>query len=208
VSGILDPRKQLVPRKHLMAAKAVLVMVAVAIVSGSASSADDTGDRHYSVIHIPYGITDVQLTADGLRGVLVRAWRDNFNAHGFDVLSIYARPTSAEDASPNFLLVPVWEGDKERLELTSAGGADCRLTDFRFISTLGSDLQLVTAQREFGTSYADPAAVTFTYFTLKRNSSFEVGRPMYYFESTGSRRARKPYCDVEDAFAQELGLNS
>jgi len=160
-------------------------------------------------IHIPYGITDTQLTADGVHGVLVRARRENFNAHGFDVLSIYARTKSNAEPDAAFLIVPVWEGETERLELTSGGGADCKLSGFRVIGVgAGRDVQIVAAKREFGTSYADVADVTFTYFTLKRNSDGEAGRPPYYFESTASVKAKKQYCDVDDAFTQELGFRS
>ncbi|MFL6600464.1 MAG: carbapenem self-resistance protein CarG family protein [Steroidobacteraceae bacterium] len=160
-----------------------------------------------------YGITKVQLTPDGVRGLLVRARRDNGNAHGFDVLSIYALAHSSEVRDAEFLVLPVWEvgkegKEKERLELTVSGGADCKLQDFRFLVGPGSDLQLVTAQREFGTSYADAAQVTFTYFSLKHNSAAEIGRPLYYFESTTSSRAKKRYCDVNDAFKQELGFGA
>ena len=108
-------------------------------------------------------------------------------------------------------MVSVWVlgnagNDQERLELTASGGADCSLQDFRFIVSPGRDLQLVTAQRESGTSFTDVADVTFTYFSLKRNSADDTGRPLYYFESTTSTKAKAQYCDVNEAFKQELGL--
>ena len=55
---------------------------------------------------------------------------------------------------------------------------------------------------------ADTADVTFTYFSLKHNSAFDIGRPPYYFESTTSLKAKKQYCDVDEAFRQELGLGT
>jgi len=42
------------------------------------------------VIPLSYGINSVRLTHD-LRGTVVLAWRENYNAHSFDVLSIYAQ---------------------------------------------------------------------------------------------------------------------
>jgi hypothetical protein len=131
----------------------------------------------------------------------------NFNSHGFDVVSIYALTKPDAPSEAGFLIVPMWEGNEERLELTSSEGADCKLTGFRFIGGAGRDLQIVVAQREPGESYADAAGVTFTYFTLKRNSLAEPGWPLYYFESTRSASAKKPYCDADEAFAQELGFS-
>jgi hypothetical protein len=158
-----------------------------------------------SVITVPYGLSRVPLTHDGVRALLVRARRDNFNAHGFDVLSIYAISSAHAEAQSTFLLVSVWDKDKERLEVTAGGEAKCRLHGFRLLGGTGLDLQLVLAQREFGRSYADEAEVTFTRYALKHNTA-QAGRPAYYFESGESFKAKRKYCDVDRAFSQELGL--
>jgi hypothetical protein len=158
------------------------------------------------VVHVGYGITKVQLTRDGVQGVLIRGWRESFNAHGFDVVSIYAVTQSKDEKEPGFLVIPVWDGEKERLELSAGGGADCKLDDFRFVGGPGRDLQLVTAHRELGASYASAAEVTFIHYALEHNTSGEPGRPRYYFESTQSSKAKTPYCDVDEALKQELGL--
>lgn len=159
-----------------------------------------------SVFPVPYGLSHVPLTHDGVRALLVRARLDNVNAHGFDVLSIYALVNGSAKRSP-FLLVSVWDQDKERLELTAGGGADCLLHGFRLLGGPGRDLQLVLAQRDFGRSYADEGDVTFTRYVLKHNTS-EPGRPDYYFQSDRSFKAKHKYCDVNEAFSRELGLRS
>ena len=159
-----------------------------------------------TVVHMPYGITNATLTADGVPAVLVRGRRENANAHGFDVVSIFARAKPYQQGDVGFLLVPAWEGQKEIRELETSEGADCKLTTFRLFAEAGRDLQLVIARREFGTSFADTAAVTFTYFTLKRNTDAAPGWPPYYFESTRSVKAKKLYCDVDEALEKELGF--
>jgi hypothetical protein len=126
----------------------------------------------------------IQLTASGIPGLLIRGRRDNGNAHGFDVLTIYALAVSKEKPDANFLVVPVWvPGGKEQLELAAGGGADCKLRDFRFVSGPGRDLQLITAEREYGTSYVDEGIVTFTYYQLEQN-------PEYARFSVAMRRMR------------------
>lgn len=93
-----------------------------------------------------------------------------------------------------------------RRDLTAGGGADCRLSDFRLVYRAGADAELITATRQLGSSFADPAAVTFEYFTLKRNAAEEIGRPDFYFERQRTVMARRMHCDVNEAFDVELGL--
>lgn len=163
--------------------------------------------RRPAVLPVPYGLSRVPLTHDGVRALLVRARRDNFKAHGFDVLTIYALSSPPTQKASPFLVVSVWDKDKEHLEVTAGGGAHCLLHDFRLVGGPGQDLQLVIAQRDFGRSYADQGQVTFTRYELRHNTR-EPGRPAYYFESGQSFKARRKYCDVDQAFRQELGLRS
>jgi hypothetical protein len=171
-----------------------------------AATGQATPVPHATHIAVPYGLTRVPLTQDGVRALLVRARRDDVDHHGFDVLSIYALLPGNGDGAP-FLLVSVWDKDKERLEVTSGGGAGCTLHGFRLLGGAGQDLQLLLAQRDFGRSYADEAEVTFTRYALKRGTSrSSPGHPAYYFESGESFKARNRYCDIDRAFGQELGL--
>lgn len=163
--------------------------------------------RPPSVIAVPYGLTRVPLTRDGVPALLVRARRDNFNAHGFDVLSIYALTKGHSGKRPPLLLVSVWDKDKERLAVTAGGGADCLLHGFRLLGGPGRDLELVLAQRDFGRSYTDAGEVTFTRYVLRHNTG-EIGRPDYYFQSDLTFKAKRKYCDVDEAFSRELGLRA
>jgi hypothetical protein len=185
----------------------LLLATAGGAVSSSESASKFKGTSR--VVPVNYGINKVQLTEQGLRGLLIRGRRDNGNAHGFDVLTIYALAPSKEEPDVNFLFVPVWGPDeKERLELTAGGGADCKLSDFRFVTGAGRDLQLITAEREFGTTYIDEGVVTFTYYQLKQNADVQPGHPLYYFENVKTSKAAKTYCDVDEALKQELGIEA
>lgn len=177
-------------------------------VSGTSQLPPSTADQ---VIPLSYGITNVQLTRD-LPGKVVLAWRENYNAHSFDVLSVYAQGVKddlVQDA--RMQIVPVFSGNDEQLVIRTFGGADCILNDFRLVRKPSGDVGLITAEREFGDNFGAMQQVTFTYYWLTRNGSpdFEIaGRPKYYFERQGTQKSKKMYCDVEEAFKSELGLGA
>jgi hypothetical protein len=149
------------------------------------------------------GITRIRLTADGAKAMAVKGHRENGNAHSFEVVTFYAM----EDGEWN--LVPVFGKNmaKERLELTTGGGADCVLHDFRLLQPAPDrNARLVVAEREFGETYADTMPVTFTFYELKTNPDQAQGSPNYWFEAVSTRKSSRPFCDVEEAFKNELKL--
>ena len=157
------------------------------------------------MIHIPYGITKTALLPNGLDGMAVYARRDNYNAPGFGVLTIYVQQITSESEPYGFLLVPFFDKDKERFEIATGGSSECQMHGFRMVRSENKDVQLVTADREPGKSGDDVAKVTFKYFELVQNTD-GVGRPKYYFDVKKTASAKDTYCDVNDAFKSELGL--
>ncbi len=183
---------------------ACVVVVGLGVINAAGTVIDVRENQ--SVLPLSYGVNKASLTSDGLIGVVVLGRRDDFNAHGFDVLTIYVEPKGGGESGADFLIVPIFDKDQERLELRPSAGADCRLFDFRLLREPGSDAQLITAQRAFGQSFADSAQVTFQYYALKRDGDGQQGRPLYYFDATRSIQSKRNYCDVNDAFSGELGL--
>jgi hypothetical protein len=180
----------------------------VAVFASSTVAADGAGLK---VLPVNNGVN--QLTFLGEPAMAVRAWRENYNAHGFDVVSFYARDKAAgEKASWN--LVPVFgqvanANASERLEITVGGGADCVLHDFRLLrSDDDKRVMLVIAQRDMGDSFADAAPVHFTWYDLARNEDEAPGEPWLSFRQTRTTQAAKTYCDVEEAFDKELHLGT
>jgi hypothetical protein len=158
-----------------------------------------------SLVKVKYGITKADLSGQGLNAMIVLARRENFNAHGFDVLTMYIEDSSVDRFS--WHIIPVFRDEKEELEITIGGGADCLLHDFRLLrNTQSHSTQLIIARREMGESYIDEKNVMFEYYELKKNTEKEVGSPLYYFVKIGSIKSKKKYCDVGDAFKKELGL--
>lgn len=161
------------------------------------------------VITIPlhYGNNQISFGESGEAGMAMLGHRENFNAHGFDVLTLYLKPRRTENDAADWQLVSVFDGEKEALTLTAGGGADCTLHDFRLVrdGTRGT-VRLIVAERDAGSSYADFAPVHFKHYSLRRNNSAEVGRPLYYFELARNTTAKNSYCDVGEAFLSELGM--
>jgi hypothetical protein len=191
------------PRPNSLRSLALITFVAT-----SAVAADGGGLK---VLPVNNGVN--QLTLLGEPAMAVRAWRENYNAHGFDVVSFYVRDKAAgEKAFWN--LVPMFgqvaKADiSEHLEITVGGGADCVLHDFRLLrSDDDKRVMLVIAQRDMGDSFADAAPVHFTWYDLTKNEDEAPGEPWLYFRQTRTSQATKPYCDVEEAFDKELHLGA
>jgi len=136
------------------------------------------------------------------------AWRENYNAHGFSLASIYLDDADATGKT-SLLLVPAFgdnhDPNKEQFEFARSGGADCLLRDFRLL-TAGDKALLVIAMREPGTSYTDAEAVHFDVYSLRRNDEGIPGRPHFYFSLDRRIEASRPYCDVGEALKEELKL--
>ncbi len=182
------------------------LLVLGTLVATSAVAADTPALK---VLTVDNGVN--QLTLLGEPAMAVRAWRENYNAHGFDVVSFYVRDKAAgEKAFWN--VVPVFGqitkgGTAERLEITVGGGADCALHDFRLLhSDDDKRVMLVIAQRDMGDSFADAAPVHFTWYELAKNEDETPGEPWLSFRQARVTQATKPYCNVEDAFDKELHL--
>jgi hypothetical protein len=88
-------------------------------------------------------------------------------------------------------------------------GADCILRDIRVLRPKGqvkAPVQLVTAERDFGQTYVDSMPVTFTIYRFVADTPNFAGSPPYYFQAFRTIRSHGKYCDVNDAFRDELGL--
>jgi len=154
------------------------------------------------------GVTNTDWSSDGQSDAIMLGYRPNFNAHGFNVATFYIFGESDGNNS-KWNIVPLIEDDGEKFELFKSGGADCVLHDFRLLKgSKPNDAMLIVADRELTQSYADSDTVTFSVYSLKVNLDGLPGSPMYYFTKDSEIRAQQKYCDVGEAFKQELGLDS
>ena len=172
-----------------------------------ALSGNDLHLDSYTVVKLHYGLNRVDFNNDGTEDLVVVAKRENFNAHDFDVVTFYSNEPKPQQG--DLAIIPMFAKNEEKLTLEVAGGADCLLHDFRLLKPKhGSESLLIVASRSWSNSFAEDNVVTFTYFKLQSNASGTPGRPAFYFSLTDERQAKKKYCDVNEAFRSELGLEN
>jgi len=172
-----------------------------------------TAQAGYTLMPIRNGVNALKLRS--YDAIAVRAWRENFNAHSFDVVTFFVRDGAAGRAQP-WSLVPIFRrndggggNEQEQLHVTTGGGADCLLHDFRLLLAQGGKpAVLILANREAGASYAADANVRFDYYVLTENTDGTPGHPRLSFRWQKSQPARAQYCDVNRAFDQELHLGT
>jgi carbapenem resistance CarG-like protein len=189
---------------------ALMVMLTVAAVSGSERAQAGGGPQSefaaMSVVPLQNGPNDIDLDGDGRNDLVFVAWRENFNAHGSNYATFYR----SMPGDVKWELVPfLGEKDTSFESFRSTQGADCVLRDLRVMRSPGTPtaaIVIVIGERDFGQSYADRAAVTFTVYRAVQNGQQVPGAPTFYFRADKTIRSRAKYCDLAEAFASELGL--
>lgn len=144
------------------------------------------------------GVTEFDLLGDGTPAITVVGRRENFNAHSFDVISFFVR------LGNRWEVVPLYDDEKEQDGMTSSGGADCLLHDFRLVShEQHVPLSLVVADRDYGDSFVAVMPVKFRFYELVKNVNSDMGWPTWRFQLRRTATSAHAYCDVGDAFAHE-----
>lgn len=197
------------PRQRVAA-----LLLGVALVSTSPAAGPND---ELTLVPLQNGINSVDLDADGKPEVVVVGQRENFNAHGFSVTTIYLKTAAQEGEQPQLHIVPLLQRDedkeeeekRERLTLETRGGAECLLHDFRLlIDRPRKRAVVVTGDRDLGKGFGDARPVVFRYYALARNKEGIPGWPVVYFESYKTTRTTKAYCDIGEAFEKELAIAS
>lgn len=200
-----------------MKTHAIRCTVLAALGLGSGAGPAAAAQPAPTVIPVDGGMTTLRLNDRNIdkdkEVVALRARRENFNAHGFDVVSFYLVGRHGA-GKREFDIIPIFsegregrKGRDERRDITVGGGADGNLDDFRVLAAQGKQpARLVLAHRDFGDSYADPGIVHFTYYELARNEMETPGAPGLYFRQTSQANSRRKYADVNEAFDRELHM--
>jgi hypothetical protein len=179
----------------------VLVVIALGLAVTTALAMDVRG---YAVVKLHRGLNDLNLGFAGRKFSVAIAHRENFNAHSFDVVTVYL---SSGDPSEGLDILGFWDKNQEAVTLKVSGGADCLLHDFRLLeSTRGMPPMLVVADRPLVMSYADNEPVSFKFYVLKQNTEGLPGEPPYWFDLVETQTSKRAYCDVGAALSRELGL--
>jgi hypothetical protein len=173
-------------------------------------------DPDFEVVQLHNGINYVDLNNDGVADTVTVAQRENYNAHSFEVTTVYIWAAPSQQEKMQLQIVPfdptsdeVQKNLLNPLNIIASGGADCTLHDFRLLlSRKDKSLMLITADRKWGQSYSDTQTVIFKVYKLAENTEGLAGWPIYYFKKSREFAARAKYCDVNEAFEKELGLDT
>ena len=179
-----------------------------------AAGGGDSSRAPVTVLPIHNGTNRVDLLGTGKQGEIIVSRRDNGNVHGFSVVLFQVLAPSRSYSNGRNLLwqvIPFFGGpnDPEAGEelFATFEGADCTLRDLRVVRTAKRHpVEVVTATRDFGNSFADSAAVRFDFYELRDGK--EGFGPTYLFRHARTVHAKGRYCDVDDAFDRELGLGT
>ena len=163
------------------------------------------------VIKLVNGPNQVDLNGDGTKDLIFFAWRENYNAHGYSVFMFYIHYPNEKHPEKQWHLVPFFDetGAPNKNAIATHQGADCFLQDIRVLHSTSqkqTPVIVIIGKREFGQSYGDTTSVTFVVCELKHNKEGMPGEPAFYFEPKSTIKGKKKYCDINAAFAEELGI--
>lgn len=140
---------------------------------------------------------------DGREALVVLGWRDNGNAHGFDVFMVML-PTSKGGSDWNIVLGP--DGKEVIVDQPHLGEDMVRSVRFARGKLDGfNDTFLITATREVEEGYAEPATTRIGFHKLS-GGFIDIGTTFDYFETVYEFTTEKQYCNAEYALQSELGL--
>jgi hypothetical protein len=191
---------------------ALLGLVVAGLLSGgAATAADSLSGRLTDVrpITVAYGAHMIDGFADDGRPALItRGWRDNGNAHGFDVwLILLAGAPGADDWNVVGLdngarVEPVITDDPHTGEDTVRS---MRLVKARLDGHPATLLITATRQLAPGHAIPDPAKTEIDIYTLRRNNE-GPGETRDYFGAAAQTLTDQAYCNADMALWRELRL--
>ena len=165
----------------------------------------------FEVIKLKNGFNEVHFDGLDYKTLAVVAHRENYNAHSYDVTTLYVdyKPADQHDSSELQIIPIIEKSQKNTLNLLTDGGADCLLDDYRLVSNNRTrETWLIIGQREFGNSFADTQPVNFIFYKLAVSKEQTPGFAPFSFQYWKEQKSKQKYCDIGDAFQKELGFEN
>jgi len=156
---------------------------------------------------ISNGLNYLDLDGDGEKDIIVKGYRNNISAHTFSAISFYlSRKIDSQKKFRRLDIISIGHvPDKEEYQLFTHEGADCILRDFRLVKIKNSKkVYLIKAERYLSgeKTYADKDIIKFAIYELQYDDTDD----RFSFNKINEFRATRKYCDVNEAFKQELGI--
>jgi hypothetical protein len=195
----------------MLVACAAALAPAVSFAFANAQSAE----RRLVVVQLYNGFIVVDLLGGGSRGQIVVSRREHADGTGYStaLFQVRAAMDVADSTSATEWQVIPFFGPDERVggddlfRSVEAGG--CASVDLRVVRIgVGRPVQVVVARRALGATETEPTAVRFDFYEVRGNVEHVPATPRWYFQRVRGERSRERYCDVNEAFARELGIGT
>jgi hypothetical protein len=202
-------------RRRIVARTLVACAASLAPALAAASARAQAAERRLVVVQLYNGINVVDLLGGGSRGQIVVSRREHADGTGYSTALFQVRaPADAGDSTSAaaWQVLPFFGPDErvggdDLFRTVEAGG--CASADLRVVRIgAGRPVQVVVARRAPGATPAEPTAVRFEFYEMRTNAERTPATPRWFFQRVRGERSRERYCDVNDAFARELGVGT
>jgi hypothetical protein len=164
------------------------------------------------VLPLVSGVNKIHnFTPNGRDGLIIEGWRDNGNAHGYNVFVVMV-PTPAKNGS-RWDIVGVRSGTKFEDRLSDdPHTVEDYVRSIRFAKGKINGTEatlLITAERQFsnGDNYLSPMNVTISIYKLIPRPHDElIGATTFIFDRIMEKRTEERYCNSDLALAHVLKL--
>lgn len=201
LAGYDGAMQQLAPFPTVCRILAVLVWGVMALMAGGRVYAE-AAKPPSKPLDIAYGANSMDINADGIPDLIVRARWENWNAHSFDRYFIMVR-LKDEQYYPNEYYEVAMGDNGADYQFHTTEGADCLVVGYTFSLDAKGMLVVKRYMRDPGVEqYCEPRHVTITTYrltdSLKEQGLGLPGLTPYYLKSVHKYRTWRKYEDVKE----------
>jgi hypothetical protein len=179
--------------EQMNSSRKIFLGFVILIAAAEAAHAEEPTPKRTSVISPEYGLTLLDLNADGEQDIILRTRWENGNAHSFDryTLAIVQTSTAGQHITHE---VPLAESSQSRIQTNE--GAECLRTGYVFRLNNERRLEVVEYRLTEGVqTYCEATLMTTTLYRLEHTEG-EVGLPPFYLRQIEQKRSSERFTDV------------
>jgi len=170
-----------------------ITIVATILWAGTAIAQD-------TLVALQNGINHIDLDGDGVEEQIIKTWRENYNAHGYNGY-LFLGMSDVDKTMVTITLSPPKASHQDMV--FSGEGVDCTYQDYFLVSN-EHGIRLVKASRSIVESFAAHEPVTFEFYQLAKNDEGIPGDPYRFWQFNRTVITEQKYCDVSDALKTEI----
>ena len=171
----------------------------------------EMGDIQTISVHAGINVIS-SLAPNGRDGMIVKGWRDNGNAHGFNVYEVLIKSSSSNGSGANWEVAPLFDaaGSEHLVQTDTPHTGEDPVRSISFAKTRNAETLMVIAQREI-TKTMSPADASPTkiqvYHLVAKTKGADMGHPNYFFVLLNEWVSNRSYCSADVALFMEVGIH-